>query len=490
MTKRLLGLLAIALALVLAAALLRAARLDSRQIRVAPAATIELDEAALGERLAGGIRFETVTRQDPALLPIAELQAFQAHLERSYPRMHAALTRERVLEHSLLYTWPGSDPDLEPLLLMAHQDVVPVEPGSEGDWTHPPFSGAIADGVVWGRGSLDDKGSLFALCEAVERLLADGYTPRRTLLLAFGHDEEVAGTGAEATARLLAERGIHPLLVVDEGLGVLEGVLPGIDRPVALIGIAENGYATVELSVTAEGGHSSTPPRQTAVGILAAAVARLEQQPMPGGLEGVSHELFAYLAPELPFSLRLPLANLWLFGGIVEAQLEADPSMNAMLRTTTAATMIEGSVKENVLPIRAKAAVNFRLLPGDSSEQLLAHVHRAVADQRVELRFLREPIEASPVSPLDGPGFPLLQRSIAEIFPEAVVAPGLVLGGTDSRQYTRVTPEVFRFMPFVFRPESLRLAHGTNEHIALADYARGVRWFVRLIENASAESDR
>jgi carboxypeptidase PM20D1 len=490
MHKRLLAIVSLGFALLLAVVLLRAARLESHQMSVAPAPPIALDEAGLGERLAGGIRFETITHQDPAQLPVAQFEAFRAYLEQSYPRMHAALVRERVAGHSLLYTWPGSESALRPLLLMAHQDVVPVEPGSEGDWSQPPFSGRIVDGVVWGRGAMDDKGSLFAICEAVERLLADGHVPRRTLLVAFGHDEEVGSTGAAATAALLAERGIEPLLVVDEGLAVLEDVLPGISQPIALVGIAEKGYATVELSVTAEGGHSSTPPPQTAVGVLAGAVQRVEQSPLPGGFEGVSRELFDHLAPELPFHLRLPLANLWLFGPLVERQLAADPSMNALLRTTTAATMIEGSVKENVLPIRARAAVNFRLLPGDRSEELLEHVRRAVADERVEIRFLRDPSEASPISPLDGAGFPLLQRTIAEVFPAALVAPGLVLGGTDSRQYTRVTPEIFRFTPFVFRPDALRLAHGTNERLSLRDYANGVRWFVRLIENASTETSR
>jgi len=490
MWKRLLGLLALALVLLLAVALVRVARLQIHQLKATPVEPLVLDEMILGERLAGGIRFETVSHQDPSRLPTAEFEAFQAYLERTYPRMHAVLTREQVAEHSLLYRWPGSEPELEPLLLVAHQDVVPVEPGSEGDWSHPPFSGAIEAGAVWGRGAIDDKGSLFAICEAVEHLLADGHSPRRSVLLAFGHDEELAGTGAEATATLLAERGIHPLLVVDEGLAVLDGVLPGIEQRIALIGVAEKGYATVDLSVTSEGGHSSAPPSQTAVGILAAAVARLEQHPMPGGLAGVSRELFTYLAPELPFPLRLPLANLWLFGSLVEGQLESDPSMNALLRTTTAPTMIEGSVKENVLPVRAKAAVNFRLLPGDTSEEVLAHVRRAVSDDRVGVRFLHDPVEASPVSPLDGRGFPLLQRTISEIFPDAAVAPALVLGGTDARHYARVTPEIFRFMPFVFRPEALRFAHGTNERVRLEDYANGVRWFARLIENASAETGR
>jgi carboxypeptidase PM20D1 len=488
--RRALAILAAVLGLLIIVLCVRAASLESRQIRVEPAPSLALDADAMVARLSAGLRFPTISHQDPAQLPAAEFERFHRYLEASFPRLHGALRRELVAGHSLLYTWPGRRPELAPLLLLAHQDVVPVEPGTEERWTHPPFEGRVADGFVWGRGAIDDKGALFAVCEAVEWLIAHGFEPERTLLLAFGHDEEVGGTGAATTAETLAQRGIRPELVLDEGLAVVEGVVPGLERPLALIGVAEKGYVTVTLTVDTPGGHSSTPPPHTAVGTLATAIHRLERAPMPAGIRGPTADFFAYLAPELPFSYRIPFANVWLFGGVLERALARSRAVNANLRTTTAVTMIQGSVKENVLPARARAGVNFRILPGDTSQDVLEHVRRAIDDPAVELAFAEPPREASPVSPIDGTGFALLQRTIAEVFPDAIVAPGLVLGGTDARNYTSVSEQVFRFNPFVFSTDDLNRAHGTDERMAVAHYVRGVRWFVRLIENASAVAAR
>lgn len=464
----------------------RAATLSSRQIEVPAAAPLPLDAEALAARLSAGLRFHTVSHQDPEDFPAAEFERFERHLEHTFPRLHARLERETVAGHGLLYTWRGRSPGRAPLLLLAHQDVVPVEPGTEDRWTQPPFEGVVADGYVWGRGAMDDKGALFAICEAVEWLLAQDFEPDRSVVLAFGHDEEVGGSGAAAMAAVLGERGVRPELVVDEGLAVVQGVVPGIERPLALVGIAEKGYATVTLTVHTTGGHSSTPPPHTAVGILATAIHRLERDRMPTAIRAPTADFFAYLAPELPFAWRIPLANLWLFGGVAKRALAGSRAVNANLRTTTAATMIDGGVKENVLPAEASAAVNFRILPGDSSGDVLEHVRRTIDDPRIELAFSRPPREPSPVSPVDGDGFALLQRTIGEVFPDAIVAPGLVLGGTDARHYTAISDQVFRFNPFVYGPDDLERVHGTDERMSVPDYARGVAWFVHLIENASA----
>lgn len=469
---------------------LRALRLPSRQIQVAPAPVREVDAEAVAARLAEALRIPTiVTSPDPAQLDPAPFRAFADWLAASYPRLHGALARERVSEHSLLYTWPGSDPALAPLLLLAHQDVVPAADPER--WTHPPFGGTIADGYVWGRGAIDDKGPLVAICEAIELLLAEGFAPRRTVMLAFGHDEEVGGPhGAVAMAALLAERGVRPALVLDEGFALLDvGTLPGLPGPVAPIGVAEKGYATVEVVARAPGGHSSTPPRTTAAGALARAITRLEEDPFPISVGGVTGSFFAWLAPEMPLPGRVLLGNADLIAPLLSDAVRREPGLNAFLRTTTAVTMLSGSPKENVLPTEAVARVNFRILPGETAETVLARVRETVAAPDVEARLGDEYRDPSPVSSSDGPAFALLQRTIGELFPDAVVAPALVVGGTDARQYHVVADAVYRFAPFRFGPADIRLPHGIDERMAIDNLAGAVRFYARLVENASGAGD-
>jgi carboxypeptidase PM20D1 len=476
------GLTLLALALGLASL-----RLPSRQIAVEPIPPRAVDAEAVAQRLADAIRVPTISfSPDPAQVQGEAFAAFRAWLESTYPRLHRSLGREIVAEHSLLFTWPGTDPSLEPILLLAHQDVVPAE--NPERWSRPPFDGRIEEGFVWGRGAIDDKGSLVAICEAVELLLGEGFAPRRTVMLAFGHDEEVGGkAGAKVIAEQLAARGVRALFALDEGAAVVgSGLLPGMKTPVALIGVAEKGSATLEVVARAEGGHSSTPPRTTASGILARAIQRLEENPLPGGVAGVARTFLEWLAPEVPLAARVPLANLWLFAGPIDWALSSQPGVNALLRTTTAVTMLSGSPKENVLPVEAIAGVNFRLAPGDTGEAVRARVEEIVGDPRVEVRFRGTPREASPVSPSEGPAWTLLQRTIGETLGDAVVAPFLTVGGTDCRHYHVVTSGLYRFAPFTYGPADLKLPHGIDERIAVANLPDAVRFYARLVESASA----
>ena len=366
---------------------LRAARFESRQVRVAAAPRVAVDVETVARRLAGGLRFPSVSHHDRSRMQAEPFLGLRAHLEASYPRLHRHLAREIVNAWSLLYTWPGSDPSLGPLLLMAHSDVVPVDEGSEAAWSHPPFAGRIAGGEVWGRGALDDKANLFCILEAVEGLLAEGFRPRRGVLLAFGHDEEVGGEdGALAIAELLGRRGVRPWMVLDEGGAIASGLLPGLDRPLALVTVAEKGSLNLELVVEGDGGHSSVPPRHTAVGVLAGAIHRLERSPMPSAIDGTTRATIEYLGPELDFWLRLPLANLWLFGAPLRALASWDPVFDALVRTTTAATVFEGGTKSNVLPTAARAVVNHRIHPRDSVDAVIAHVRARIDDERVPPR--------------------------------------------------------------------------------------------------------
>ena len=287
-------------------------------------APLPVDSAAV-QRLSQALQIQTVSTEAASPSPDA-LAAFHAFLERSFPRVHAELKREEIAGGSLLYTWPGSDPSAPALLLAAHQDVVPVEAGSEGRWSAPPFSGAIANGFVTGRGAIDDKGSLMAILEATERLLARGYRPRQTVYLAFGHDEERGGTGAQAMAALLKQRGANIGLALDEGYSVLDGVIGGVNAPIAMIGVAEKGYVSVELTATGAGGHSSMPSNDNAAVRLARAVARLAGEPMPARLNGPTAAMFDGIAPYSDGTMRVALANRWLLGPLVKRQLLASPA--------------------------------------------------------------------------------------------------------------------------------------------------------------------
>ena len=472
------------LALLLTLLVVRAALFRPQPVTVEPVGAPEVDAQSAALHLSQTLRFPTISHEDPADFDSGAFSLLHAYLRQSYPRAHSELELEIVGPASLLYTWKGEEPDLPPVALMAHQDVVPIEPGTEDEWSYRPFGGEIADGYIWGRGAMDDKGSLVAILEAVETLLARGFRPKRSIYLAFGHDEEVGGeAGAAAVAELLKSRGVRPFLVLDEGGAIAEGFLPGLDRPIATVGIAEKGAASVEIEVKVEGGHSSVPPRQTAIGILSRALVRLEDNPLPGGIQGPFRDMLLTVGREMSFSRRLVLANLWLFGPLVERQLSRVPAADSMMRTSTAITIVDGGVKANVLPSKATAVVNFRIAPGDTVEGVLDHVRRVIGDPRVSVVEARETREPSPVSPTDSEGYRLVERTIRQIFPEAIVAPYLLPGGTDSRHFTALTPDVYRFGAIRVGSDDLRRAHGTDERLSVETLAQMVAFYLRILES-------
>jgi carboxypeptidase PM20D1 len=485
---RLLFVLFVLALVVLAGVLLyKTFRYKSRQLQVATAADVSLDANAAAEHLAQSLRFQTVSYSDPAQVKPDEFNALRNFLEQTYPRTHATLAHETVAGNSLLYKWQGQDQGLKPILLLGHMDVVPVEPGTESQWTYPPFEGRIADGYVWGRGAMDDKAAVVGILEAVEQLLREGYQPKRSVYLAFGHDEEIGGpAGASAVAELLHTRGVEFEYVLDEGGAITDGILKGISRPVAVLDTAEKGFLSVELTVEGTGGHSSTPPPQTAIGILGAAVGRLEAEQMPARLQGATEEMFAYVGPEMNFLPRMALANLWLTRPLVVRQLTAQRETNALMRTTTAATIFEGGVKDNVLPSKARAVVNFRILPGDSIDGVLEHVRRTINDPRVAVAPLKgTPMsEPSPVSSTDAFGFRVIERTIRESFPTVAVTPSLTIGATDARHYVQVSQNIYRFAPLWLRAGDLERIHGTNERLSVENFAQAVKFYRQLIRNS------
>jgi carboxypeptidase PM20D1 len=464
----------------------RTSHFVSKQIQVSPANDIELDAALATERLSKAIQYMTISAPEAAASSGEEFSRLHDHLRTSFPTVHRALKREVVGDYSLLYSWQGGDSRLKPALLMGHMDVVPIDPSSERQWTNPPFSGRLADGYIWGRGALDDKASVLAILEAVEQLLKDDFRPQRTLYLAFGHDEEVGGrNGAGNIAALLRSRNVELEYVLDEGGAILDGMIPGLANPAALVGIAEKGYASLELTVTGAGGHASMPPIGTAIGILSQAIQKLENSPLPPRFTDASRQLFEFLGPELPLIKKLALANLWLFGAVVERQLAGSPMTNAMIRTTIAPTMFKSGLRENVLPTTARAVVNVRILPGDTVAAVVEQVRRTIHDSRIKVTLRDLILEPSPVSDVDSPSFKLIHRTIRQIKPQAIVAPALLIAATDSRHYAPLTRNIYRFLPLTLRAEDLGRFHGIDERVSVKDYEQAIRFYVQLIRNSN-----
>ena len=472
-----------ALLLFVVICVMRAMRLEPYRVDAPPADADVAGASFTTERFTTALTFPTISTQDSATFDPAPFTELHTWIEDAYPNVTRRLTREVVAKYSLLFTWAGSDTTLAPVLLMGHLDVVPVEAGTESRWKHPPFAGVVADSFVWGRGTLDDKASVVAILEAVEWLIGQGFEPRRTIYLAFGHDEELGGfSGAGEIAAILKERAGRLAFLVDEGGVVAEGLMPGVSRPVALIGVVEKGSIGVNLTVERTGGHSSMPPEHTAVGVLSQAITRLEENQMPARMTPVVREMLLRVAPEMPLSMRLPIANLWAFRPVIVRALLGNPRTAAMLRTTTAATMVSGSPKENVLPIVARGLVNFRILPGDTPEDVLEHVRQTVADTSVHVEGRGR--EASPVADYAAPEFKVVEKTIGQLFPEAVPVPFLMIGGTDTRHYEGLTRNVYRFNPIVATTELVSGAHGTNERVRADDFVRAARFFAQLIRNA------
>ena len=475
------GLLALLVLFVLGLSITRAARLRSVQVAPGAPAPIVVDPGGAASRLAALLRLPTVSWDDPSKRETAAFDGLDQVLAESFPGVHRMLTLETVARWSRLYTWRGIRPDLPPIILTSHLDVVPVEPGTEARWTHPPFSGVIADGSIWGRGALDDKSGVAGLLEAAELLIGTGFAPARTIYFAFGHNEEGGGdaSGAGQIARVLASRGVRDAWLMGEG-GLIYDQVIGIHWPVALVGIAEKASMTVELVAHSEGGHASMPPAPTAVGILARAIDRLEHQQMPARLDGATRQMFEGLAPEMPFGLKLAFANLWLTKPLLLQFATSKPQTNAIVRTTTAPTMLSASPKVNVLASEAHAFVNFRLLPGDSAADIEAHVRSVVDDPRIDIRVAGRPPAQLRVAATDTPDCAALSAAVRAVYPDVIVAPYLTIAATDAREYGAVAPNTYRFLP-IYQHGALEMIHGTDEHVQIDAYEKAIRVYATLI---------
>ena len=424
------------------------------------------------------VRIPTVSDRDATRVDTEAFDRLLDELRAQFPLLHERLELTRVGTHGLLFRWTGRAAD-KPVVLMAHLDVVPVD--ESAPWQHPAFGAEIVDGAIWGRGTLDDKGCVTAICEAVERLLATEHLPAQDVWLSFGCDEEVSGAAAVAAVDELERRGVRPWLVLDEGGAVAHEAFPGVQGPVAAIGVAEKGTTSVELRVEGRGGHASTPARNGPTVKLARAILRIDRSPMPARLPETTVEMMQRLAPHLPLPLRPLVGRADRIRPLLTRALSsAGAEAAAMVRTTFAVTTLEGSPALNVIASSATAGVNIRVLPGDTVDDVLAHLRKVVDDPDVRITVV-ERGEASPVSVVDEV-FGLVADLVAEHFPDAVVTPYVQAGATDSRHFARTCEHVYRFAPFRMDAAQRRAVHSYDEHLGVEAFLAGIDWYQALIE--------
>ncbi|NXI35394.1 P20D1 hydrolase, partial [Galbula dea] len=443
----------------------------------------------LKEALRGAIKIPTVSIS-PKDLNTTAMAEFGSYIQAAFPAVFSSefIQHEVVGQYSHLFTVQGSKPELLPYMLLAHMDVVPAPP--EG-WDFPPFSAAEHEGFIYGRGTLDNKNSAMGILQALEFLLRRNYRPQRSFYVAVGHDEEVSGwNGAMKIAALLEARGVKLSFLLDEGSAILDGIIAGVEKPVALIAITEKGSITLNFTVEKEPGHSSFPPKETSIGILAAAMSRLEQNPLHN-LFGQGPELLTmeHLASEFRFPLNVIMSNLWLFSPLVSRVLAWKPSTNALIRTTTAVTMFQAGIKVNVIPASARATANFRIHSAEKAAEVLEVVRNIIADDRVKIDVV-EAFDPLPISPWDEQtfGVHIFQKTILDTFPAVdSVVPGTCIGNTDSRHFTNLTNAIYRFNPLLLKPDDLPRIHGLNERISVENYEKQVEFLFQLIKNCDTD---
>jgi carboxypeptidase PM20D1 len=477
MFGKILKILGAALLILIAVVLVKTFTFQSKQLDIVATPAPEYSSEQL-QHFLGAIKFKTISFADASLFDSTQFNGFHEYLRTTYPLIHEKLSLKKVADYSLLYKWEGTDASLAPYVLMAHQDVVPIEEASRSLWTVDPFEGVVKQDSIWGRGTCDDKINLIGIMESVEKLLSEGFQPKRTIYLAFGHDEEVGGSGARALAAELKSQNVQADLVLDEGGIVTMDKVPGMTKPVALIGTSEKGYLSLELKVEKNGGHSSMPEKETALDILTRAIVTLREHPFKADFSPSTLGFIDHVGPEMPFLQKMVFANTWLFKNVVIGIYESSPGGNALVRTTAVPTILHAGMKDNVVPTSVSAVVNFRLLPGDSSGWVIGEVRKIINDDRVQVSmvggFASEP---TGVTSSDGPGYRLVDETVHKTFPEAVTTPFLMIGGTDSRHMEGISKNIIKFSPMV-DPVGF---HGIDERVSTKNYQNTLWFFETLL---------
>ena len=469
-----LGLVAVFFAVIL----IRAARFAPKPQKGIETEEIQFDSDRAVETLAELVRCKTISYNDPELEDDAEFEKLVSKLPQLYPRVFDVCSLKQLPGRALLLRWPGKS-DREPTVLMSHYDVVPVD---EQAWEKPPFEGIIEDGILWGRGTLDTKATLNAALSAANHLIAKGFVPAHDVYFAFSGGEEVNGPGAPNIVRYFQERNIVPALVLDEGGAVVQGVFPGVKEPCALIGIAEKGMINAQYLVHSAGGHASAPPVKTPVGSLSKACQRILKKPFKLHVTKPVAEMFDTLGRRSTFVYKLIFANLWCFKWVLDLICRmGGGDMNALLRTTSAFTQMEGSNARNVIPPTAKLVANMRLNPADTVESALEYLRQVVNDPDVEITAL-ESSEPSPISETGCEAWDKVASAAASTWRGCVTAPYLMVQCSDSRHYGKISNHVYRFSAMDLTTEERRTIHGHNERIRLETVHKSVEFYIRLIK--------
>ncbi len=438
---------------------------------------VDVDKERAIESLQQMIRCKTVSYYDPDKIDEGEFDKFRALLEERFPQVYKACTFERVGKSGLLYSLKGKSSQ-NPAVFMAHYDVVPVD---ESGWEKPAFDGLIEDGLLWGRGTLDTKGTFNGVMEAAEHLLSRGFVPENDMYFAFAGDEEIAGPTQPQIVELLKSRGVVPAIVVDEGGAVVENVFPGVKESCALIGIGEKGMMNAALTIEGAGGHASAPPPHTGVGILAKAVCDIENHPFPRRLTKPVAEMFDTLGRRSTFLYRMIFANLWCFMPLLDAICKkSGGELNAMMRTTCAFTQMEGSAATNVLPPKASIGANLRIIGGETPETALAYLRQMAGNSAIEFTDVHS-MAPSKFSRTEGYGWEKLKSAVQQTWPEALVSPYLMVACSDSRHYCAISDNVYRFSAMALTKEERGYIHGHNERIPLDKIVTTVQFYVRLM---------
>ncbi len=445
---------------------------------VEAAESIVVDGARAAASLAEMLRCKTVSYRDKSLEDPAEFQKFRELLPHLYPNVHEACTLEYIGSTGILLKLKGSGSGA-PSVFMSHYDVVQVD---ETAWEKPPFSGIIEDGYLWGRGTLDIKSTLCAVMESAEQLISGGFVPQADMYFAFAGDEEVIGPSAPAIVDELERRGIKPAFVLDEGGAVVTNSFPGVKQPCALIGIGEKGMMDIDLSVESRGGHASMPPRHTPVGVLAEAVTKIERSSFKLRLTPPIAKMLDTLGRHSTFKIKLVLANLWCFLPVLSiASKVMGGQLNAMLRTTCAFTVMEGSKAYNVIPPKAKVGANLRIVEGDTPDSVINRLNEIIKNDDIKISKIHG-INASIASDTEGPAWKKLKNTVVQTWPGTIVSPYLMIACTDSRHYCRITDKVYRFSAMELTPKENATIHGHNERISLANLTKMVEFYTRILK--------
>lgn len=475
----------IALVFFIAYLLFNTFNFDSKQLSVAAVTPVKPSPTAL-LHFADALKIKTISPENTAEFDSIQFQNFNTFLTNSYPLADSLLEHKTFNSFSHLYHWKGSDNSLKPIILLAHLDVVPVIEKNIAEWKVAPFKGIVQQDTIWGRGAIDDKVGVVGIMEAVELLLQQNYAPKRSMYFAFGHDEEIGGrNGAVTMAQYLQDQGVTAEYILDEGGVVTEGLVPGMTEKVALIGVAEKGYLSLNLGVRIEGGHSSMPGKETSIDVMANAITKLKNNPLPSKITAPLEEFMEYIGPEMPFTNKMVFANKSILSPILLSVYESTTSGNAQIRTTTAPTIFNSGVKDNIIPLTASATVNFRILPETTTEEVIDHVKSVINDDRITIEkggFVSEPSKHS--SP-ESEQFKMINTTILQLFPEVLVSPYLVVGGTDARHYNEVSDHIYRFSPIQLNKNNQKTFHGINERIAISDFYDSVAFYVQLIKNSN-----